>query len=173
MYKSGGFTIVEVLIVCIVIGILASIGIVSWGGSLTGGRDRTRLAEQQDWAKRFETYRNRYNVYPNAASGGGALSGRYCLGTGFPTNSCAGASIATSTNDASPNDVMVELAKVGTTPDYKHQAARGGYVGPWADYTSSSRIRIQQAYEGTSCPSGTTQESITGATVCYIELAKN
>lgn len=174
MHKSGGFTIVEIIIVCIVLGILVTIGTVSWAGSLVSGRDRTRNIEQQDWVKRYDTYRNRYNVYPNTSSTGVALNARYCLGTAFPSNTCAGGSIATSTNDAAPNTVMTELTKVGTLPDYKHSLARGNYVGPWADYTTSTRIRIYQAYEGESCPAGTTIDTTySGATVCYIELAKN
>lgn len=173
MHKSGGFTIVEIIVVCIVLGILVTIGTVSWSSSLTAGRDRTREAEQREWAKRFETYRNRYGVYPNATSAGAALTTRYCLGTGFPSNSCAGGSIATSTNDASPNAVMTEIAKTGTIPEYKHQSARGNYVGPWADYTTSTRIRIYQAYEGTACPANTTQDStLSGATACYVEFTK-
>lgn len=174
MHKSGGFTIVEIIIVCIVLGILVTIGTVAWGGTLVSGRDRTRLAEQQHWVKRYETYRNRYGVYPNATSAGAALTGRYCLGTGFPSNTCAGGAIATTTNDAAPNGVMVELAKVGTPPDYKHSAARGNYIGPWADYTTSTRIRIYQAYEGTVCPAPSVQDTTySGATLCYIELIKN
>lgn len=175
MQKSSGFTVVEIIVVCIAIGILASIVVVGWSGTLISGKDHNRAAEQQEWASRFETYRNRYMVYPNAADDTGttALSGRYCLGTGFPGNNCAGGGILTATNDTSPSKLMQVLAKVGTLPSYTHETVNG-YTGPWADYTTSTRIRIYHSYAESTCPARTTRDtSFTGATICYIELTKN
>lgn len=172
MKNTRGFTVVEIIVVCVAIGILASIGIIGWNATLERGRDRTREAEHKEWVARFETYRNRNNVYPNSASATNnntALTGRYCLGTGFPSNQCGGGSMtATATN----NRVMEELAKVGTLPAYSHVRV-DGYSGPWADYSNANYIRVYQVYEG-SCPSDTTRNtSITGATVCYIDLDKD
>ena len=172
MYKSGGFTIIEVIVVCIVIGILVGIGTIGWSSSLTAGRDRTREIEQQDWVKRFQTYKQRYNLFPSYVSDSSstALNARYCLGTGFPSGQCGGGS--TTATEAASTGLMTQLAKIGTLPEFKHTAAKG-YTGPWADYSVASRIRIFQAYEGTSCPTDTTNAAITGATVCYVDLAKN
>lgn len=175
MRKSYGFTIVEVIIVCIVIGILASVVIIGWSGTMMGSKDDVRANEQHAWVSRFETFRNRYSVYPNSATSDNstALNGRYCLGIKFPSNQCAGGGITTATNDALPNQLMQDLAKVGTLPDFTHETAQG-YTGPWADYTNPAYIRIYQSYLGQSCPEKTTQDTnFTGATICYVQLAKN
>lgn len=172
MYKSGGFTIIEVIVVCIVIGILVGIGTIGWSSSLTAGRDRTREIEQQDWVKRFQTYKQRYNLYPSYTSDSSstALTGRYCLGTGFPSGQCGGAS--TTATEATSAGLMTQLAKIGTLPEFKHTVARG-YTGPWVDYSVATRIRIFQAYEGTNCPANTTNAAVSGATICYVDLDKN
>lgn len=90
MQKSPGFTIVEIIIVCVVVAILASIGIVSWSATLRNSRDDVRASEHKDWAKRFETFRSKNTVYPNANDSGVAITGEHCLGTGFPSGRCKG-----------------------------------------------------------------------------------
>lgn len=173
MQKSSGFTVVEIIVVCIVIAILASIGVVSWSATQRNSRDDVRASEQRDWAKRFETFRSRYMVYPNASDAGVAITGEHCLGTGFPGGRCKG-SVGPITENAS-STIMLQLAKVGTLPSFKHTAARG-YVGPWVQFIAGTpgTIRIYHSYENTDCPSGTTKDtSFTGATVCYIQFTKS
>lgn len=185
MSKKSGFTVVEIVVIIAVLGILAGIVAVGWGGMLLSGRDRTRETEQQDWVKRFETYRQRFGVYPNATISDSniAITGTHCLGTGFPVTTgfpdgrCRSTTGSPSTAQVSNSDIMQQLAKVGTLPDFQHTAARGGYVGPWVEYIAGTpgSIRIYQAYEKSSCPSGTTLDSATysSGTVCYIQLTKN
>lgn len=176
MKRSGGFTVVEIVVVCIAVAILVTVAAVGWDATIDRSEDQTRETEQKEWAKRFETYRNRNGVYPSSASATDnttALSGRYCLGTDFPSNRCGGGATLISTNDAAPNRVMEELVKVGTLPTYTHKLVNG-YSGPWADYTNASRIRVYQVYLSSTCPDTTTKDtSITAANVCYIELQKN
>lgn len=112
MQKSPGFTIVEIIIVCIVISILAGIGIVSWSATLRNSRDDVRASEQKDWAKRFETFRSRYSVYPSASDTNVAITGEHCLGTGFPSSRCKGGGSPVTENASST--IMQQLAKVGT-----------------------------------------------------------
>lgn len=177
MRKTSGFTIVEIIIICAVVGILAGIIAVGWNGTLIAGRDRARNSEQQDWAKRFETYRQRFGTYPasNLASTT-ALTGTHCLGQGFPDSRCVRSSGVPYTTENTSSDIMQLLAKVGTLPEYKHLPARGGYIGPWVSYIAGTpgNVRIYHAYEATDCPNGTTHDtSYSGGTVCYIQFTKN
>lgn len=186
MQKMSGFTIVEIIIVCVVLGILASVIGFGWNGTLVAGRDRMRETEQKDWARRFETYRQRFNAYPAAnLAGTAALTGSYCLGVDFPSNRCirsTGTPFETaSTSSTSPSslpDILQQLAKIGTLPEYKHVAGRGGFVGPWVQFISGTpgTIRIYHAYESATCPGETTQDTnspYSGGTVCYIQFTKN
>ncbi len=173
MQKSPGFTIVEIIVVCVVITILASIGVVSWSNTLRASRDSTREAEQKDWAKRFETFRSRYFVYPNASDAGVAITGEHCLGTEFPSGRCKGGVSPIAENASST--IMLQLAKVGTLPSFKHTVARG-YVGPWVQFIAGTpgTIRIYHSYEQNDCPNNTIKDtSFTGAAVCYIQFTKN
>lgn len=173
MQKSSGFTVVEIIVVCVVIAILASIGIVSWSATQRNSRDDVRASEQRDWAKRFETFRSRYMVYPNASDTGVAITGEHCLGTGFPSARCKGGISPITENPSST--IMLQLAKVGTLPAFKHTIAQG-YVGPWVQYIAGTpgTIRIYHSYENADCPSGITKDtSFTGATICYIQFTKN
>lgn len=172
MEKRAGFTVVEILIVCIVLGILVTIGTIGWSNTVEKSRDRTRETEQNAWAKSFETYRQRFVVYPHANASGVAIAGEHCLGTGFPGGRCksSGSPIAENANSA----IMQELEKVGTLPSYPHEQPAGGYIGPWVNYNTTGEIRIYQSYTQASCPEGTVDDtSYTGATVCYIRLTKN
>lgn len=174
MHKSGGFTIVEIIVVCIAISILASMVAVGWGATLKLSRDNIRETEQRDWTKRFENYRQRYTIYPDTDNTGTAIAnGTYCLGTGFPGGRCKLTIGGTAENAANP--VMTQLAKIGTLPDYKHTAV-GGYSGPWAEYIAGTPalIRIYQVYERGDCPDSMTKDTgITGVTACYQQLTKN
>ncbi|MBH1980475.1 prepilin-type N-terminal cleavage/methylation domain-containing protein [Candidatus Saccharibacteria bacterium] len=173
MQKSPGFTIVEIIIVCVVVAILASIGIVSWSATLRNSRDDVRASEHKDWAKRFETFRSKNTVYPNANDSGVAITGEHCLGTGFPSGRCKGGGSPITENATST--IMQQLAKVGTLPIYKHTAARG-YVGPWVQFITGTpgAIRVYHSYENTDCPTGIAKDtSYAGATICYIEFTKN
>ncbi len=174
MQKSAGFTIVEIIVVCIALGILVSIGVIGWSTVLTQSRDQARADEQRDWVTRFQTYRQRYFVYPTADGSGTAITGQHCLGTGFPGGQCksSGSPITENANST----IMQELAKVGTLPDYAHDIAPNGYIGPWVQFVAGSpgSIRIYQSYTQSTCPDDTNKDtSYTGANICYVELSKN
>ena len=175
MQKMSGFTIVEIVVICAVIAILATVIGVGWSGTVASGRDRAHATEQKEWIGRYETFRQRFSVYPSAADEANttALAGRYCLGSGFAGNQCAGGSILTPATSTDNNKLLRDLAKVGTLPEYQHTAVNG-YTGPWADYTNATRIRIYHSYIKSTCPDGTTKDTtITGANLCYIQLEKN
>lgn len=62
-----GFTIVELLIVIVVIGILAAITIVSYGGVTTNARNAGYKADAAQIMKVAETYNADEGVYPTSA----------------------------------------------------------------------------------------------------------
>lgn len=75
MKKSiSGFTIVELAIVIVVIGILASIGIVAYNGSIQRAQNSQTLSAVSQWAKSLMVYRARTGSLPSMSS---------CLGTNY------------------------------------------------------------------------------------------
>lgn len=81
--KQSGFTIVELLIVIVVIGILAAITIASFNGIQQKARDTQRKQHLADIAKALEIYYIRNGDYVTV--GGGAMGGRGWFNTGSPT----------------------------------------------------------------------------------------
>ncbi|MGB3945217.1 MAG: prepilin-type N-terminal cleavage/methylation domain-containing protein [Candidatus Saccharimonadales bacterium] len=76
--RIRGFTIVELLIVIVVIGILAAITIVAYGNVSSRARDSARSEDISGVMKAIELYRLDNGVYPNPCGGndvGCALAG--------------------------------------------------------------------------------------------------
>lgn len=67
-YKSG-FTIVELLIVIVVIGILAAITIVAYNGIQVRARDGARISKVKNISKAIELYRVDNGTYPPILDG--------------------------------------------------------------------------------------------------------
>lgn len=74
-----GFTIVELLIVIVVIGILAAITIVAFNGISGQAKDTERKAELSSIQKALERYRIDNGGYPTCASTPGTNLGTYTL----------------------------------------------------------------------------------------------
>ncbi len=66
--KQTGFTIVELLIVIVVIGILAAISIVAFNGVQGRANDSAIRNDLVNMAKKFEIYKADYGVYPAGAA---------------------------------------------------------------------------------------------------------
>lgn len=99
--KQTGFTIVELLIVIVVIGILAAITIVAYNGVQQRANNSAIIAAARNTYGLIKSYQATYESYPSL--------GGYCLTT---DNTCVNYnSTAVSSNNTS---WMTELRKIGT-----------------------------------------------------------
>lgn len=79
---KSGFTIVELLIVIVVIGILAAITIVAYNGIQQRAQNAQRIAAAKDWQKRIIAYTATNGAYPPTS-----IPNHSCLGSdGYPTD---------------------------------------------------------------------------------------
>ncbi len=79
--KLTGFTIVELLIVIVVIGILAAISIVAFSGVRQRANESAAVAELSSLTKQFDMFRVTEGYYPSRTVNNGAdmrISCRYC-----------------------------------------------------------------------------------------------
>jgi prepilin-type N-terminal cleavage/methylation domain-containing protein len=98
--ENKGFTIIELLIVIVVIGILAAIGFVAYGNVTKSARDSDRQADASALAKKAEEYYAGNGVYPTFAQLG-AMEGIDAKTTTSPSGNAfedGGATISTCTN---------------------------------------------------------------------------
>lgn len=178
----SGFTIVELIVVIVVIGIIASIGVVSYGNIQARTHNENRTAQLRAWQSVFDRYKAKVGTVPlpNTATGTG-----YCLGTsGFPngydaTPRCrdylyngGATSLKVSDNAA----LMAELQTVTSSLPSAQNIPVGGTVGPYV-YYNASNIAIQGAFKGAStseCPTITTGAWSNGAglLICTIYINK-
>lgn len=178
IHTQRGFTIVELLIVIVVIGILAAILIATFQGVQKRTRNTAKFQELQGWSRSFEAYKALYGNYPDVPIGG------YCLGTNFPIGEgdvarcrdmnvgvTGGSTYLESNNTA----LMNELIKVRNFPRQTNIPV-GGTIGPYADYDYPPiTITLINVFEGGpgDCPKPTTynwHDSSDGRLLCSIVL---
>ncbi|MBH1980244.1 prepilin-type N-terminal cleavage/methylation domain-containing protein [Candidatus Saccharibacteria bacterium] len=94
MRHSSGFTVVELLVVIVVIGILAAVSIVAFTGVRQHATDTSQVAAVGNWEKVLKAYYARYNKLPTITStsmppsmfGGTPVDRAVCLGRSYPAD---------------------------------------------------------------------------------------
>ncbi len=81
-----GFTIVELLIVIVIIGILATIAIVSFNGIQAKARDSQRLQDAKTIVQALEIYKTQNGIYPDEVQTVGAWGWELSTTGSSPTN---------------------------------------------------------------------------------------
>lgn len=165
--RHKGFTIVELLIVIVVIGILATITVVAYNNITQRADNSRRLSNLKQWSTLIRTYQviNGGDFRPTElADNADTLGIYYCLGENFPhDNLCWNAWDEEYATPESPS-LMAELKTVGTLPSqyYTDDNLPDGFgYGPIVAYNDDGSLSptsieyISDWFHGTTCPSGT------------------
>lgn len=142
--KQTGFTIVELLIVIVVIGILAAITVVAYNGIQQRAQNSQTVAAVKDYEQMYIAYAVIHGVYP------GAFTGNYCLGEGYTDGFCW--DNRTYTTDTGIKAQLMEVASSLPNPStvrvYRNatDGSRAGIL-----YVNNYSLRYQLQGQSTEC----------------------
>lgn len=150
----AGFTLVELLIVIVVIGILAAITLVAYNGITQRANNTVTVQGTEAFVKAYSLYAIDNGSYPTATG---------CLGTGYPGGHCLSqnsTAACLSTGGATSTAVNTALAPYlgGNLPTISMQQIPCGgttYIGSYAAYNSSTGgVTVYMMLNGNQdCPS--------------------
>lgn len=149
--RQTGFTIVELLIVIVVIGILAALTVVAFNGVQERARNAKTISVVKDYMKIYSSYAIDYDVYPG--------SGNYCLGSGYEGGLCW--DNRTYMENATANAGLMNYAKTLPSPSTArvYRNSTDGYRAGIL-FVSPNSLRYQLEGVNTQC-------GITGATRAF------
>lgn len=177
---ARGFTIVELLIVIVVIGVLAAITVVAYNGVTVRAENQKTLAAVSSYSRAMYAYASTNGTYPVNASYPclGAYPQTKCANVSDSTGACNGAGGAAS-NSAFDADIKSMLS--GSVPQPSVQTMNCGgkqYSGAWYRSTDGKSTQLVYYLNG-SVPcdpvSGlrlTSRFQLDSTTVCYTALTQ-
>lgn len=166
---SKGYTIVELVVIIIVLGVLFTVGTMfySWAGTI--GRDQARELEAKTWINTFNTYKAHYFVYPVMPTDS-STPAIGCLGEFSDTSNRCGDfnNSGASYSDTTADTLLAEVDKIGDVPQKNSPVVNGTLAGPMyyvsrasdtPPYTVTASILN---YSEGDCPKDATDVTTTG-----------
>jgi len=148
--RTKGFTIVELLIVIVVIGILAAITIVAYNGFTTSSKTASAKSSASIAAKKAGTYHAETGNYPTASTDltGAASTNSYHL---------TGVTFGTPAANASPSTLIFRKCGSGTPTTQSAITTPSGIQMLYFDYGAGNSTSFMSAGvvsgSGIACPS--------------------
>ncbi|MDB5187043.1 MAG: Prepilin-type cleavage/methylation protein [Candidatus Saccharibacteria bacterium] len=137
--KQSGFTIVELLIVIVVIGILAAISIVAYNGIQNRANDTTVQAEMRNLAMKVRELEAINGALPTAASTSG-ITGltRFPIARGSYSTAVHNVyyCVGTGTTSGNPEFAVGAMSRSGKKFAYSSMAGAFEYTGVWSSNTN-------------------------------------
>ncbi|HEU0266543.1 MAG TPA: prepilin-type N-terminal cleavage/methylation domain-containing protein [Candidatus Saccharimonadaceae bacterium] len=168
----SGFTLVELLIVIVVIGILAAISLVAYNGVQAKALNASRQSEVHNWTQLISLY-----VAQNGSLPANVAAGNYCLGTGFPNGNCRNYNTTGQYTYAQSDNqtLMQDFQTVGSLPGGTRQPV-DQFVGPYINiWPGGSGYSIIDFFSGgaSDCPLNMTYswDDGSGAVMCDIDVS--
>lgn len=179
--KQSGFTIVELLIVIVVIGILAAITVVAYNGIQTRARNNQTIAAVNAWAKAIKLYTADKGSVPGWSACLGGPYGYGSDGTGTSGYQCRQDNASSGINIVGGfNTAIAEY--IGSSPPTPYMKSfvfttTNWYRGAYLYNTSPQRIDFVLEGNVSPCPgvAGMTQinqqySSSSDATLCAMQM---
>jgi prepilin-type N-terminal cleavage/methylation domain-containing protein len=145
--KNKGFTIIELLIVIVIIAILATIGVVAYGGVQQNARDSKRKSDISSLHTGFEAYFVQAQTYPSLAQANDNTPT-----TGFRATSLKGIPDDTYTDPKGTND---QLANAVAANVYAYEVLPAGCDGSAGNECTSYTLTATLESGGTEVRNNT------------------
>ncbi len=149
--RLAGFTLVELLITIVVIGILASISVVAYSGIQARAYNAAQLVETNNIVKALDFYIAKHNRLPPLPTYGDNAG--YCVGTGYPNGRCRDSYWDPNSYPETDKSLTNAIATITNPPTNKRENVHGT-SGPYVMAFWSTHLRVTGVFKAETCPHG-------------------